>query len=135
MLAVAAVARRLRAAALARGAERLVLDQPARLVPAEEIIWTKAFIMERERYDGADVAHILRACADLDLPLTLNHNDLLGANVVATDEFYASPRMLALYGMPPDTSSVSPGPGARLRTTAVTGAPAASTTSLAPSRP
>ena len=37
------------------------LDQPARLVPAEEIIWTKAFIQERERFDGADIAHLLLA--------------------------------------------------------------------------
>jgi hypothetical protein len=30
--------------------------------PPEEILWTKAYIMERERFDGADVAHLLRAC-------------------------------------------------------------------------
>jgi hypothetical protein len=41
-----------------------VLDMPARLIPAEEMIWSKAFIMERERYDGADIAHIIRASAD-----------------------------------------------------------------------
>ena len=34
---------------------------PVRLCPAEEMIWSKAFIMERERFDGADVAHLLRA--------------------------------------------------------------------------
>jgi Uncharacterised nucleotidyltransferase len=35
--------------------------------PAEETIWSKSYIMERERYDGADVAHLLRACsAQLD---------------------------------------------------------------------
>ena len=34
-----------------------VLDVPVRLIPAEEMIWSKAFIMERERYDGGDVAH------------------------------------------------------------------------------
>ena len=39
----------------------LVLGVPVRLCPAEEIIWSKAFIMERERYDGNDVAHLLRA--------------------------------------------------------------------------
>ena len=33
------------------------------LSPAEEMIWSKAFIMERERFDGADVHHILRARA------------------------------------------------------------------------
>jgi hypothetical protein len=38
-----------------------VLGVPVRLCPAEEIIWSKAFIMERERYDGNDVAHLLRA--------------------------------------------------------------------------
>lgn len=40
-----------------------VLGQPVRLAPVEESLWTKAFIMERERYDGADVAHLLHACA------------------------------------------------------------------------
>jgi hypothetical protein len=44
-----------------------VLGVPARLVPVEEMIWSKAFIMERERFDGADVAHVLQARAeDLD---------------------------------------------------------------------
>jgi hypothetical protein len=52
--------------------EETVLDMPVRLIPAEEMIWSKAFIMERERFDGADVAHILRACADaLDWPRLL----------------------------------------------------------------
>jgi hypothetical protein len=32
------------------------------LCPAEELIWQKAFIMERERFDGADVNHLLHAC-------------------------------------------------------------------------
>jgi hypothetical protein len=39
-----------------------VLGQPVLLCPPEEMIWSKAFIMERERYDGADVAHLIRAC-------------------------------------------------------------------------
>jgi hypothetical protein len=34
-----------------------------KLAPVEESLWTKAFIMERERFDGADVAHLLHACA------------------------------------------------------------------------
>ncbi len=41
--------------------EGRVLGRPARLCPAEEIIWSKAFIMERERFDGADVAHLIHA--------------------------------------------------------------------------
>jgi putative nucleotidyltransferase-like protein len=40
-----------------------VLGVPLRLCPPEETIWSKAFIMERERYDGADIAHLLRAQA------------------------------------------------------------------------
>ncbi|WP_043098399.1 hypothetical protein [Kallotenue papyrolyticum] len=44
-----------------------VLGIPCLLNPAEEMIWTKAMIMERERYDGADVAHLLLArAASLD---------------------------------------------------------------------
>jgi hypothetical protein len=38
-----------------------VLGLAVQLCPAEETIWSKAFVMERERYDGADVAHLLRA--------------------------------------------------------------------------
>ena len=41
-----------------------VLGIHAKIVPVEEMIWSKAFIMERERFDGADVAHLLRDCAD-----------------------------------------------------------------------
>lgn len=40
-----------------------VLGKPVRLCPVEEMIWSKAFIMERERYDGADIAHLLHARA------------------------------------------------------------------------
>ena len=40
--------------------EAQVLGMPVRLMPAEELIWQKAFIMERERFDGADIVHILR---------------------------------------------------------------------------
>jgi hypothetical protein len=38
-----------------------VVGQAVRLCPVEETLWSKCFIMERERYDGADVAHLLRA--------------------------------------------------------------------------
>jgi hypothetical protein len=44
--------------------------------PVEEIIWSKAFIMERERFDGADVAHLLRAGSDrLDFQRLLDRFD------------------------------------------------------------
>jgi hypothetical protein len=41
-----------------------VFDVPTRLCPPEEMIWSKSFIMERERFDGADVIHLLRARAE-----------------------------------------------------------------------
>lgn len=39
-----------------------VLGFPVGLCPVEEILWSKSYVMERERFDGADVAHLLRAC-------------------------------------------------------------------------
>ena len=40
-----------------------VFGKPVGYCPVEESIWQKAFIMERERFDGADIAHLLRAQA------------------------------------------------------------------------
>ncbi len=45
----------------ARQAE--VFGMTVQLSAPEEIIWMKAYIMERERYDGADVAHLVWHCA------------------------------------------------------------------------
>jgi hypothetical protein len=36
-----------------------VLDVETRLVPVEEMIWSKAFRMDKGRFEGADVAHLL----------------------------------------------------------------------------
>jgi len=41
-----------------------VLGVTVKLSAPEEMLWMKAYIMERERYDGADVAHILESCAE-----------------------------------------------------------------------
>jgi hypothetical protein len=43
-----------------RAATCEVLGRQALVVPAEEMIWQKAFIQERERFDGADIHHLLR---------------------------------------------------------------------------
>jgi hypothetical protein len=65
-------------ATFARAVDAEVLARPLKLCAPEDILWSKAFIMERERYDGADVAHLLRACAErLDWPLLL---ELFGEN-------------------------------------------------------
>src|SRR5262245_15547215 len=36
-----------------------VLGVPVKLCPPEEMIWSKAFVQERERFDGADVMHLI----------------------------------------------------------------------------
>src|SRR5687768_15346178 len=41
--------------------EAEVLGHRTRLVPAEEQLWSKAFVQDRDRYDGADVAHLIYA--------------------------------------------------------------------------
>ena len=47
--------------------EATIFDVQVKVIPPEELIWQKAYIMERERFDGADVAHMLSACgASLD---------------------------------------------------------------------
>ena len=44
--------------------EQNVLGLTVQVAPAEESLWSKAFVMERERFDGADVAHIILAYGD-----------------------------------------------------------------------
>jgi hypothetical protein len=39
-----------------------VLGQEVRLLPPAELIWSKAFIMDRTRFDGNDVAHVFLRC-------------------------------------------------------------------------
>jgi hypothetical protein len=39
-----------------------VMGVPVLLAPPEEIIWSKGFVCERERYDGNDIANLIRAC-------------------------------------------------------------------------
>ena len=49
-----------------------VLGVIVRLSPVEEMIWSTAFILERERFDGADAAPLLRATGpSLDWPRLL----------------------------------------------------------------
>lgn len=67
------------------------------LIPAEEMIWSKGLIMERERFDGADVAHILRAVGDrLDWHRLLerygNHWRVLYTHVVLFGFIYPGDR-------------------------------------------
>src|SRR5262245_48722768 len=62
-----------------------------------ELIWSKAFVMERERFDGADVLHLIRACGtELDWPRLLRrfgaHWPVLFSHLVLFDYVYPSER-------------------------------------------
>lgn len=39
-----------------------VLGIPVLVCPPEETIWSKSFVMARDRFDGADIAHLILAC-------------------------------------------------------------------------
>jgi len=47
----------------AHAPEARVLGMVLKLQPIEEMIWSKAFVMERERSDAADVAHLILKCS------------------------------------------------------------------------
>jgi hypothetical protein len=42
-----------------------VLGIPTKICPAEETICSKAFVMARDRFDGADIAHLILRCHDI----------------------------------------------------------------------
>lgn len=49
---------------LTRAHHTKVYGVPARVISPEELLWVKSYVSHRERYDGADNAHILLATAD-----------------------------------------------------------------------
>lgn len=76
------------------------LDFRVRFCPVEEMIWSKAYVMERERYDGADIAHLIRACGS-----TLDWSRLL-ARFAADWEVLLSHVILFGYVYPNEDSQV-----------------------------
>jgi nucleotidyltransferase DUF2204 len=81
----------------AAAVEAEVLGMPVKIAPVEELLWQKSFIMERERYDGADIMHIVRSCAEtLDWSRLLRRFDghwhLLLINLVLFAFVYPSER-------------------------------------------
>lgn len=53
-----------------------LLGTVVKVCPPEELLWQKCYIMERERYDGADVAHLLRSCgSQMDWPRLIRRFD------------------------------------------------------------
>jgi hypothetical protein len=79
-----------------------VLGSQVRLVRPEEMIWSKAFVLERERYDGADVAHLIKAgAASLDWKRMMRHFD-------PHWEVLLSHLLLYRYAYPGERSQVPP---------------------------
>ena len=75
-----------------------VLSVPVKIAPPEETIWSKAFVMERERYDGADVSHLILALGDrLDWNRLLSrfgrHGRVLLAHLILFGFIFPSARM------------------------------------------
>jgi hypothetical protein len=74
-----------------------VLGVPVRLCAAEEMIWSKAFIMERERFDGADVLHLVHERASVMdwhrlLARFADHSSVLLAHLVLFGYVYPGER-------------------------------------------
>lgn len=49
---------------LRRARKARVLGVDSLIAPPEEVIWSKSYVQERERYDGADIQHLLLWCAE-----------------------------------------------------------------------
>jgi aminoglycoside-2''-adenylyltransferase len=76
-----------------------ILGARRKICPAEEMIWSKAFVMERERFDGADVAHLILSRAKyLDWERLLNrfgpHWEILFSHLILFGFVYPGRRNL-----------------------------------------
>ena len=105
--------------------QAVVLGQRCRLVPAEEMIWSKGYVGSRERYDGADINHLILTCgAQLDWHRLLArfgpHWELLLSHLILFGFVYPCERAIIprwvmeelirrLAAQPPMTSSVCRG--------------------------
>lgn len=84
------------------GIEGKLFDVPIRILAAEELLWTKLYVHNRERYDGADINHlILRYGKHLDWKRLLerigHHWHLLLAQLLNFQFVYPSDREIIPY--------------------------------------
>jgi len=57
--------------------EARLFDTNVRLVPPTQFVWSKIYVQDRYRYDGADVAHmILKRSADIEWTLLISYMEL-----------------------------------------------------------
>ncbi|WP_291910565.1 nucleotidyltransferase [Chitinophaga sp. CB10] len=104
-------------------------DVPVKLIAPEELIWCKLYVQNRERFDGADVNHVMMRYEPLDWKRILfrmdQHWHLLLAQLLTFQFVYPSdyhriiPRWLfdelmeraaMQYHLPPPTEKVCRGP-------------------------
>jgi hypothetical protein len=45
-----------------QGPPATLLGQKVRVAPVEELIWIKSYVAHRERFDGADILHLIQSC-------------------------------------------------------------------------
>jgi hypothetical protein len=77
-----------------------VFGHRVRIAPAEEMIWSKAFVLERERFDGADVLHLIKfAGREMDWARVLRRFDRYWEVLLAQ-------LMLFRYAYPGERSAV-----------------------------
>jgi hypothetical protein len=58
---------------LTRGAVIQMFDKHIRVIPSEELIWSKLYVLQRDRCDWPDIVNLIRACGPhLDWPHLLN---------------------------------------------------------------
>lgn len=74
-----------------------VLGYPTRLIPPEEQLWSKAFVQDRDRYDGADCLHLILSCGpEMDwqrlLQRMAGHERVLLAQLILFDYAFPSER-------------------------------------------
>ncbi|MES2119159.1 MAG: hypothetical protein V4513_01110 [Pseudomonadota bacterium] len=57
--------------------ERELFGVRLKLVPPTQLIWSKIFVQDHHRYDGADIAHMILKCSDrIDWRQLLSHMEL-----------------------------------------------------------
>jgi hypothetical protein len=84
----------------AHAVDGVVLGRKVKLVPAEEVIWSKSFVQERERFDGADINHLILARGK-----TLNWERLV-ARFKGHERVLLSHVLLFGYAFPTDRRNV-----------------------------
>lgn len=112
-----------------KASEGTLFGIPIKIMPAEELLWCKIYVQNRERFDGSDINHlILKYGKNLDWKRILNHFDnhwqLLLSQIIMFQFVYPADRDIVpkwlydelinrardLYDVPPPLEKVSRGP-------------------------